>query len=185
MLQEMVRDATNLGNSVGNPFGVAAFHARMLAGFIVPALKQVAPRNAQPYIVTHETGMTTAGSVAGETANATLRFTSDSDFLMTGMSTISGTTGVTAYNYDLNLIFGASERNFVNRGAGVHAEALMGAEHEAFGMPQAMVIRKSSTIRVEVTSTTSTALANVFFYAIGIKHYDINALDATINSLGR
>lgn len=180
----------NFHGIVGSAIGVASQFppqfqpsivlARVLSGLMVPALKQVAGYNQQPRIYTHANVMTTAGGgSAGETDEETIRFTSNADFLWTALSVINGTNGQTAYSFDLQLTFGANDRQMVNKGAGVHVEALMGAERFAWAMPKAYAIRKNSNIIVKITTTANVAVANCSVYLIGIDYLDGNVLDAT------
>lgn len=153
--------------------------ARVLSGLMVPALKQVSGYNQQPRIYTHPDALTTDGSVSGETATGVIRFTSNADFLMTGLSVINGNDGTAAFSFDLQMVFGANDRNLVNRAAGIHAEALVGTERAPWAMPKAFAIRKNSTINVTLTTTTTHAIARAFVYLMGIDYLDGNVLDAT------
>jgi len=181
-LDAMVRSAAAVAQRYPPEFTHPIVLARLLSGMLVPALKQVSGYNQQPRIYTHQNAMTTAAT-AGVSDTETIRFTANSDFLMTGMSMINGDNGATAYTYDFQMIFGANDRNLVNRAQGIHAQALMGADQVPWAFPKAFAIRKNSTLTVKITNIPATAIGNCFVYLFGIDYLDGNVLDATRRSI--
>lgn len=177
--QGIVGSAIKSASGFPQMFQPSIVLARVLSGLMVPALKQVAGYNQQPRIYTHQSPMTTAGSTTGETDEETIRFTSNADFLWTATSIINGTNGATSFSFDLQLVFGANDRQMVNKGSGVHAEAIMGAERFAWAMPKAYAIRKNSNIIAKITTTATVQVVNCNVYLIGIDYLDGNVLDAT------
>lgn len=160
-------------------FQTAIVQARVLAGLMVPALKQVTGYNQQPRLYTHISPFTETVSAAGAQYQKTINFTANADFLWTWLSVYGGANGQAAHTYDLQIVFGGNDRNLVNRSNGIPAEAIAGAEREGWMLPKAFVLRKNTTITVTLTTKDTTDLAQVYVVLGGIDYFDANVIDAT------
>lgn len=179
--QTIGADAVRQANLIapGNPYlQQALVLGNILPRMIVPALKQVSGYEQQPRVYTHSAPMTTAAAT-GSTANATINWTANADFLWTTLSVISGVEGSSAFNFDMQITFGGNDRQMINRGVGVHPFALMGTYREPFLLPKAFVLRKRDTVQITITTLNATAVANCLVYFIGIDYMDANVLDGT------
>lgn len=160
-------------------FQTAIVQARVLAGLIVPALKQVSGYNQQPRVYTHTAPFTETVSAAGEQYRKTINFTAAADFLWTILAVYGGVNGQSAHTYDLNLVFGANDRNLINRSNGVPAEMFATAYRSGWMLPKAFVLRKNTSITAILTTKDTTNLTQVYVVLGGIDYFDANVLDST------
>lgn len=175
--REAIRGAQASTND--KSFQQAIVQARVLAGLMVPALKQVTGYNQQPRIYTHTSPITETVAAAGEQYRRTINFTANADFLWTWLNVIAGANGQSAHTYDLQVVFGGNDRNLVNRSNGIPAEAIANSERDGWMLPKAFVLRKNTTINITLTTKDSTDLTQVYVMLGGIDYFDANVIDAT------
>ena len=181
-LPQIVNHAVAVSKKFPKEFANSIVLARTLAGLMVPALKQVTGYNQQPRVYTHQTAFADAAPTVGEIFTRTVNFTANADYLWTWLNITNGANGQAAHTYDLQVTFGGNDRNLVNRNAGIHAEAIAGAEREGWMLPKAFFVRKNTVLNILLTATAVTAIVNAFVWFGGIDYYDANVIDATRRS---
>lgn len=181
---QAIREASAAAQQVGAPaYGPPIAAARVLAGLIVPALRQISTYNQQPRFYTHPDDLTTAATL-GVQAQGVIQVTSQSDFLWTALSVTNGPNGVVAQTYTLQLLLGSTDRNFVSRPNGVNPVHFISTQIRPYVLPKAFVLAKNVQLTVTITNTAATAIANGQVVLHGFDNYDVNVIDATRQTYG-